>query len=262
MVSLLLAALAWLAPTPQDPPRPPEPERIAAAVSALEAAFKTGEMADRIGAIRAGSEVLDARVVAWIAKGLKGKEPAVRVEAIEALGRMPHPESLAALQSFYRVEKKRLRKDPALLPRVLNALSAQGNPAAIEILLDDVQAQMIDRTLRARFYGLARIRSEKSIDAVLDLMKLVGFIEIYTYAEDFRLALVILTGEDLGRDHDAWSAWWNANRKTFKVDPRMPKLQGGDWTRWSDYWGLPPKQPGAEGEPPPKPPSEPPDRGR
>ena len=256
MLSLLLAALTWLAPGSQDPPRPPEPERIAAAVSLLEAAFKTGEMADRIGAIRGGSEVLDARVVAWIAKGLKVKEPAVRVEAIEALGRMPHPDSLAALQNYYRVEKKRLRKDPSLLPRVLNALSAQGNPSAIDILLDDVQAQMVDRTLRARFYGLARIRSEQSIEAVFDLMKLVGFIEIYTYAEDFRLALVVLTGEDLGRNHDSWHAWWNANRKTFEVDPRMPKLQGGDWTRWSDYWGLPAKQPGVDPEPAPKPPQE------
>jgi HEAT repeat protein len=240
MLAPLLAALLALAPQTPDKPPSPEQARVQASLTQLETAFKSGSKAtERITALQGAAGVADARVIALVAKGLTDREPAVELAAIDALGKTRHADALTALTGFYNKEKKNLRRDVEALPRLLTAIARHASVETLPIFLDDVQGQLQSKTVTARILGLANIRSNRSIDALFELMKSMGFIEQHTYAEDLRLALMVLTGEDQGRSVDAWQTWWNEHAKTFKVAPEMPKLPKAERSRWCAYWGLP-----------------------
>lgn len=240
MLAPLLAALLALAVQTPDKTASPEQARVQATLTQLDAAMKSGTKAtDRITALQSAAGVTDARVIALVAKGLKDREPAVELAAIDALGQTRHADALAALTAFYEGEKKNLRKDVEALPRLLTAIARHANAETVPIFLDDVQGQLQSKTVTARILGLANIRSSRSIDALFELMKAMGFIEQHTYAEDLRLALMVLTGEDKGRSIDAWQAWWSEQKKSFKVPAEMPKLPKAERSRWCAYWGLP-----------------------
>jgi hypothetical protein len=73
---------------------------------------------------------------------------------------------------------------------------------------------------------------------------------MYLYADDVRLALVMLTGVDQGRSFDAWRAWWNAVKAEFAVapeTPRPPAIERALWERWCKFWGLDPESAAARG---------------
>jgi hypothetical protein len=239
MLALAFAALLALAPQTPDKPAAPETARVQAAITQLEAAFKGAKATERVAALQGAAGLADPKVIALVAKGLKDREPTVELAAIDALGRTAHADALAALTAFYTAEKKNLRKDVEGLPRLLVAIARHANVDTLPIFLDDVQGQLQSKTVTARILGLANIRSTRSIDALFELMKAMGFIEQHTYAEDLRLALMVLTGEDQGRSIDAWQAWWSEHSKTFKVAPALPKLPKAERSRWCTYWGLP-----------------------
>jgi hypothetical protein len=217
--------------------RKPSPEQVRAALEALDQAFEDAEAPGRVAAIRESSKVDAPAVVARIAEALDDRSGDVRLEAIDALGRSRQPAALAALLEHHEKRRKDLRKQERVLPRLLKAIARHGDPKAIGPLTDDVQAQMLGATLRARILGLANVRTKEAVDALVALAGKIGFVEMHSHAEDFRLAMLVLTGVDKGRSTDAWKAWWASEREGFAIPDEMPALAPGDASRWTEYWG-------------------------
>jgi len=233
----LALALALAGPAPQRPA--PTAEQVRAAIEALEAAFRSPEPAERIGAIREHARIDAAGVLAIIARGLDDRDVEVRLEAIEALGQSRSSAALDHLLEHRKSRRQELRKQERVLPRLLVAIARHGDARAIPALTDDAQAQLLQVTLRARILGLANIRSKKSVEALFELMAVLGFVEMHAHAEDFRLALLVLTGVDRGRSLDAWKTWWAKEREQVEVPAAMPKLAQADAERWAGYWSQP-----------------------
>jgi len=239
----LLFACALLLPAPvQDEKKTDEadvldPKVVAAAVEDLEQAFKKGEAADRIAAIERQSKVVDGGVVDWIAKGLKDKDEKVKAAAIEALRWMRHPHSLDALHTAYKKQKD-LAKNAELYAALIRAFAQHGDVRSIDLLRDNPLNKVDVRVARARIYGLGMIRSADSVEALMGLMHVAGRWKIQSVMKDFRVSLMVLTGADQGLSQDAWTSWWNNNKKTFEVPREQPELPRQVQNGWNRYWGL------------------------
>jgi len=242
---LLLAGLFAAAPVQDKKDDKPEldPKRIEAAVAELEAAFKDGKSADeRVAAIKKNYEVTDARVASAIEKGLKDKELAVQTAAVDALGRMPHPDALAALHKFYKSEVKRLRDDDKLMPLVIQSVGRHGSESSIELLSDDLFMQRTFPAIKARVWSLGNIRSKKSVEALFGMMNKAGTQKVNDYMQMFRVALWRLTGTDNGPDCQMWLAWWRDHEKDFEMSKEPPKFPEDVEKHWNEYWGIQPKK--------------------
>jgi HEAT repeat protein len=248
VTSLLALAsfLPVLAPlAPQDPPaqRGPTPERIEAAAKALESAYKDGKPEARVEAIRASVDAVDKKVIDLVARGLKEKDGRVVTAAVDALGRMRHPESTKALVGYYNRDKKTLYKDhESELIDLLKAIGRQGDPAGIEVLTDNVAGAVAYPVIQTRFMALGNIRDARAIEGILSMVTMVGPNTQDRYMDDVRLALMALTGEDRGKDALQWEAWWRDHKKEFKVEPEMKPLPDAERSRWNAFWGLEQKQ--------------------
>ena len=121
---------------------------------------------------------------------------------------------------------------------LLKAIALHEDESSIEVLVDDALSKTIEReVVQARVLGLARIRTNESLEELFDIMRKVDRRKVQQRMKDIRLALVVLTHVDQGNDQDRWTAWWNDNKKTFevpKVEPKLPRELG---SRWSNYWG-------------------------
>jgi HEAT repeat protein len=238
MLALLLAALLPLVAQQPDKPAPPDPARVDAALAQLASAFKGDKASERVAALQSAAGLADPRIVAALARALKERDATVELAAVDALGLTRHADALAALTDFYKSEKKSLRKDAEALPRVLVAIARHASVESVPIFVEDVKSQLQSKTVTARILGLANIRSTRSIEALFELVNTMGFIEQHTYAEELRLALMVLTGEDKGRSIEAWQTWWREHLHDFKVPPEFPKLPKPERVRWRTYWGL------------------------
>jgi hypothetical protein len=246
MIPLLITALLMV-PAAQDkaPEKGPakgaqqaavDPKRAQAAIAELDLAFKGGQSADRIQAIQKNTDVVDAGVIERIAKGLKDKDVAVKQAAIEALGRMRHPDSVKALTAFYQADKKALTADEATFPLLLKALGRLGDPSSVAILSDSPFSSKNFPSIQARLYGLGNIRTIESVDALVGFMKLGSERDFQALMGEWRVALVHLTGADNGDSIQLWQKWWREKKKDFKLaqqaSPMSPDLQ----MKWDAYW--------------------------
>lgn len=234
MIHALLAAALLLAP-PQDP-EAPDPARVERAVAELSEAFKKGGAEERNAAIERNRDVLDAEVVEWIERGLRDRSVEVQTGAIEALRTMDHPDALKALETCYRRDRK-LRKNAELYAALLRAIGQHRSPSSIALLADDVWSVQERDVVRARIFGLGHIRDPRSVEALMGVMKSAGRQRIQPYMEDFRLALMALTGADQGASQDLWITWWNANKRDLEIAPEEPKLPKLKAQQWAYYWG-------------------------
>jgi HEAT repeat protein len=239
MPAALLLAIAVLLPTGPRQEEGPSPERIEAAVEALESAYKEGDNAAQIAALRGAVEVVDKKVVDLVAKGLE-KEREVAFVACDVLGRMRHPESIKKLSSFYAKEKRNLGKAEAEdgLVAVLKSVGRLGDPKGIDILVDSPFKSKGYPVIQARFFGLANIRDAKAVEAIFGLLDKVGNNQLDRYMTDIRLALVQLTGSDRGDDPRQWQAWWRENKRGYEVAPEAKQLPVEMRLRWNEYWGI------------------------
>jgi len=256
MHPLLVAAVldgSLAAPFQKEKPPAADPKQVEAAVKELDAAFKEGKTPERIAAIRKNHTIADAKVVDVIAKGLKDPDLEVQLAAVDALGRNKHPDALDDLHRFYKAEVKRLKDDMRLMPMVIQAIGRQGNEKSIELLSDDLFSQRTFPAVKARMWGLANIRSKKSVDAIVEMMNKVGNEKLQDFMAPIRVALLRLTGVDNGSDPQAWLAWWRKNDKTFEVPKDPPKMPEIAEKAWIEYWGAPPgEDPSKETAEPPK----------
>lgn len=236
LVAVMLGALA-LAPSTgaaraQDPPI----EKVEDVIERLRAALDGSSAPQKVAALRAAARHADPRVVAQARRGLADEDADVRVAAIDALGRNSHDKAFEALLEHHREHRKRLRSLDRDLPALLAAVARRGDPRALHVLTDDVRAQMLAPTLRARMLGLARIRSKESIEALFALADEIGFIGMHNHLEDFRLALLVLSHVDHGRSLDAWRAWWTGVKSQFELPEKAPELSATDYARWREFW--------------------------
>lgn len=241
-MSLTLAAL--LAPPASAgtilrvsiPPCSRQAPDAAAVAEQLRQAFDEGSAPQRILALKASANHADAAVVTQARRGLEDRDVDVRLAAYDALGRNSHGQAFEALLAHQRVKRKELRSLERDLPALLIALARRGDARALAPLTDDVQAQRLVATIRARLLGLARIRSKASVEALMKLADEVGFVDMHNHLEDFRLALVVLSGVDHGRSLDAWRAWWLGVKEHFAPPERAPELVAKDAARWREFW--------------------------
>ncbi len=239
MGALLLAVLLSLPlqDNPAEAAAPPDPERVKEAVAALELAHKSGEPATLLAALELARDVAAPEVVDGVAKALKHKEREVRLFATEVLRHLHHADAPAALERHISREKKALKDDHEFLALLLRALAQHGLEKSIETLSEDVWSAPDHRVIRARLLGLANVRSDKALKAVMGLTTQAGKQKVQPYMEDVRTSLAVLTGEDEGESLDAWWAWWNDAGKSFHVAPKLPdKLPREVELRWKAFW--------------------------
>lgn len=239
MLSVVLTAALLVSAVPQDEERtPPDPAKVDAAVAALEKAFQSKEPTDKVAAIQEAADVVHARVIDEIAKrGLKDANDDVKGAAIEAMRWMDHPDALDVLHKTYKKDKK-IGKHEELFPAVLRAIGQHGSTESIDILADNPFKNPSKAAVKARIMGLGNIRDDDSVKEIFGMMQKVGKGKAHAAMGDFRMSLMMLTGNDKGESRDAWIKWWNENKKTFEVAAKPPKLPEKWQRRWDRYWGL------------------------
>ena len=241
MLTALLTTLLTVAPPVQaEQKSPPSAEQVTEAVDALEQAFKKGESPERIAAVEAGTGVLDAKVIDWIAKGLTDRDPEVQKAALESLRFMAHPAALDALHKSYKRNKKLLEHEE-LGAALLRAIGQHGSEKSIDVLSDSFFKPLNHKAIQARILGLGNIRANESVEELMAMMAKVGRHKARPYMGEFRLALLRLTGSDNGKSVDLWVSWWNKAKRELEVSPQAPLLPKADQKRWDSYWGNPKK---------------------
>jgi hypothetical protein len=235
--SLLLAVCALLAPVQEK--KPPSEERIAAAIADLEKAL--GKDATKDGAaraLRASLEVVDARVIDVIdERGLRHADPEVRGVAVETLGRMDHPDALTALHEALKRDRKELQETPPRYAALLRAIARHGKESSIPTLVEDLFQSPDRSVISARILGLGHVRSPKAVEELIRLMRSAPRPRVGDHMVDFRLALVVLTGEDKGTDQELWINWYGDHKSKLEVAPETPELPRELRRRWNVYWG-------------------------
>jgi|SRR5882672_3422281 len=238
MLSTLLLSFALALPAQDQPKTPVDPKRIDAAVAELTTAFgKDGTSETRAAAIKNSVEAVDGKVIALVAKGLDDKDPAVESAAIDALGRMAHPDSLKALHALYKKDKAKLKDDEQLFPLLLRSIARQGSPTSVEVLLDDPFAQRTHDAVRARVLGLGNIRAKSAVEGLVSLLGMAGAQKVDGYMDDFRLSFLHLTGQDKGPDPAAWQKWWQDSKDKYELPATLPDLAPEQKRNWNRYWG-------------------------
>lgn len=240
MLSLLLAA-SLLAPAAQDDdPRPPDPKVVEAALEDLEQAFRSKEVEERVGAIRRHASLADAEVIEAIARAFRDREAEVYLAAVEALRWQEHPAALEELHGAYvrLMKTKQLREQEELYLGVVKAIGQHGDPSSIRYLGDFNLSEATYRILQARILGLGNVHDPAAVEALFAMMRKAGRGRVQPYMDDFRMALMRLTGVDRGRSQDGWTRWYNDSRKDLEL-PEEPEVLPQDMERrWAAYWGL------------------------
>ncbi|MFM7298416.1 MAG: HEAT repeat domain-containing protein, partial [Planctomycetota bacterium] len=170
-------------------------EAVKAAVAELRAALARGKSEERVAAIEKAAGTKDAGVVEPIAKALGDGDPKVQGAAIEALRGLQRKEALAALVGALERDKK-LAKDAELSARLVKAIGAYGDAAAVEKLA----AAGIDGAhgvVEARILSIANVRSVRSVELLVELARGAADDKVGAHAETLRLAFARLVGEDL-----------------------------------------------------------------
>lgn len=249
LVSAVLLATAPLLRA-QDDEKPPQvpPARLARTLADLDAEVTKDAPAPAAArALRRASAVVHPDVIARIdALGLRHADLEVRSAAIRALGRMDHPAALKALHETARRDEKLLEKEALLHAELLKEIGRHADPTSIEVLVDDLFESPSRDVVTARILGLGRIRSKKSVDELLRLMRSAKPARVGPAMGDFRLALVALTGVDQGPEATAWINWYGDAQRTLEVSEQPAPLPPRHRKRWTAYWGE--TEPGDEKE--------------
>jgi len=237
LAGVLLVFLPSVVPVQDE--KPPSAERIASTCSALEKALaKEAKAEDASSALRAALEVVDARVIEVIdSKGMRHDDLEVRGAAVEALARMEHPDALKALHEALKRDKKELQEAPPRYAAFLRAIARHGKESSIPALVEDLFQSPDRGVVTARILGLGHIRSRKSVGELVRLMRSSPRPRVADHMESFRLALVVLTGEDKGTDQELWINWYGDHQAKLEIAAEPPELPRELRRRWNTYWG-------------------------
>ena len=247
MSALLLAACLLLLP-PQEERKVPSPEEVKRACAELEEALRAKDEKLLARALQAAQEVDHAEVVKRVLRTLDDERTSGRLAALQALRFLDVPEALGELHRLAK-DKKRLR-EPDLGAALLRAIGEHADPSSVALLAREPFDPPRGDCVKARIYSLARIRTRDALEGLLAMVSTTAQGNhprpIPPYLDDARLALVILTGTDQGKDPVRWEEWWRANRKGFALPERSPELPRELAEKWAEYWGL--ERPSGRGE--------------
>lgn len=256
MRALLLLGLALVAPflgtlDAQDAKEKDLPTKaeIKAMVAELKTAWKSKDNTAKVAAITKAKDVVDAAVIKEVTKGLKDKELPVVDATVDALRWMDHPQSVKSLTKHWKKDKE-LRKDAERAPDFLKAIGQHGDLSTLTVFTDNPFENTANKAIQARILSIGRIRSPKSVAALMEMMQKSGGGGRGgrggrgggnqgggRHMNYFRTALTVLTGTDLGSDRTAWKKWWDKNEKGYKVAKEMPELPRDVERTWNAFWG-------------------------
>jgi len=235
-------------------PKGPSPEEIKAAAAACKEGLKAKEPADRIAAVQAAAKVDGNAVADEISPAMRDKDETVASTAMRALGGMSCDESLKELHRMVKGADKKLQDNAKLYATLLRAVGQHGDKSSVEVLADDVTKNLDAEVVRARIYGLGNIRDRAAVEKLLDLTNLGNPLpgEDSPFMPDVRVALARLTGTDQTTNKSMWQEWWNKNKNGFKVSEAPPELAPDLQRQWDEYWastgGMRPMAPKDGGE--------------
>lgn len=233
---LALCVLATQAGQGQKPA--PSAEDVARVVASLGAAFEARDVKGIELALEPARTVPHADVVRAVVRGMADERAEVKLATLQTLRWIDHPDALDAL---HRAAKDRgLMKDPGLALAALRGIGQHAEPRSIPVLAHDPFEPGDALCVRARLFGLARIRTLEALEGVLGILAPVatsGQRLVQGRMDDARLALMLLTGVDQGRSPELWEAWWRENRKTFKIPPEPTPLPQELRMDWDSFWG-------------------------
>jgi hypothetical protein len=233
MHAALLISASMLLFQDSRPAKDPAVEKI---VIEIDTILKKGEPEQKIKTLKKAAEFDEKPVVQAVAKGLQDGAADVRVAAAETLGLIKNPFALDALHKYYNENRDSLKKDETVLPVLLKGIARHGKESSIDILKDDPYSQRTHATIEARILGLGNIRSLKSVEALVDLMKLWGNGKNNPYMTQFRVALTRLTGKDQGPTVAQWLEWWNEHHHDTKVSDTASEMPKALERAWNNYW--------------------------
>jgi HEAT repeat protein len=248
LATILLASLALVCA--QDPKSAPSEEQVSATCAALEKALaKDAKTADAAPALRAALGVVAPRVIDVLdSKGLRHPDLELRGAVVEVLARMDHPDALKALHAMLKRDKKELEEAPPRHAALLRAIARHGEESSIPDLVADLFQSPDRGVVGARILGLGHIRCAKSVDELMRLMRSAPRARVGDHIQEFRLALVVLTGEDKGTDQELWINWYGDHQSKLEIAPDEPELPRELRRRWNQYWGIQDEdEPGREG---------------
>jgi len=141
----------------------PTPEQESQAVANLKDAYKTKDPDTIAAALQRYGGTVSSRVVHEVARGLRYKDPKVRMVAVQTLGWTPTKDALKQLHRMYRREKKLGKEDEALFAELLKEIGRHGEKSSINVLSDKPFKYHTLASSRARIYGLGNIRTKDSV---------------------------------------------------------------------------------------------------
>ena len=244
MLSLILSAAIFLTPPlgPQvqvdgtdEVQLPPAVEK---AITELDSVLETRIEGAIVSALIRHGELVHPAVIERVAEALQNRKPGVRKTAISVLRFMDHEEALAALVKFCK-EDKRLRLNLDILERTVRAIGQYGEPSTRMLFVEPPFEPSNEHIIRARIRSLGRIRTKEAVVDLMEMTEAKGEWKAFDFTADFRLSLMMLTGEDLGISLGEWQRWWNKAKVEFTVPEELPKLKGIDLLEWCNYWELP-----------------------
>ena len=248
-VALLLSAPALSQDEPDKKPPGPSPAQIEAAVQQLKLGLGSKEVSVRLEAAKEALKTPCEEVAKTLGKyGLKDKEINVKQAVIDSLGHMRVPAALEELLDHGGRAKRELEDDPATHTLLIKSIGRHDAEDAIPYLTKDLFSVKDRRVVQARILSLGRVRSLKSVEALISMSRKAGGRRGNSpHGEDLRLALCALTGADNGAQSSKWNDWWNDNKKTLEISKDPAPLPRALAKQWDRYWAAP-KEKADEGE--------------
>jgi hypothetical protein len=203
---------------------------------ALGAGLARGRVGQRIAAVVEHGPRARGTELATLAATLASPEQALRLAALDALGRSPAPEAFELLLTHAAARDRRALASDLETSRLFLALARHRDARAIAVLAERPRAQLGLETVRARLLGLGRIRKRASIEALLSIVEALPFAERQQHLQEFRLSMRVLTGTDAGQTVEAWRRWWRAQPPEFAPSANEPELTGPEGARWRMEW--------------------------
>jgi len=196
-----------------------DPAVLKALLSEYGKRYSKWSTPEKLAGTRKLAATRDEKAAETIAKKvLKDKEINLRAEGAMILGRMGCRKAVPHLIKALKANERELKVYEALI----KALGDLGDPKAVPALSGDFWNQREGavgiKVAQLKIDALGRIRSKKSIDALIDMLYKGEQGVMNRLAPNFVKSLRKLTGQEIGWDRGRWKDWWKKNKGRFKFD--------------------------------------------